>query len=134
MSEVAASHADPRPDLDSVEQIAEMVRRFYADVNTDDLLGPIFNDVAHVDWDLHLPKLTAFWSRALLGIPGFDGNPMGKHVQAHLQSPFTLDHFRRWLTLFVATVESGWAGPLAERATSLAFNVANAHARALNAT
>ena len=45
----------------------EMVRRFYAEVTADDLLGPMFNDVAQVDWSEHLPKLTAFWCRALLG-------------------------------------------------------------------
>lgn len=61
----------PRPtaDLDSVEEIAEMVRRFYADVAMDDLLGPVFEEVAQVDWAEHLPKLTAFWARALLGEP-----------------------------------------------------------------
>ena len=60
----------PTSDLDSPEEIAEMVRRFYADVAMDDLLGPMFNDVARVDWSEHLPKLTAFWCRALLGLPG----------------------------------------------------------------
>ena len=58
-----------RHELDSEHRIAEMVRRFYADVNTDDLLGPIFNEVAAVDWSAHLPRLTAFWCRALLDIP-----------------------------------------------------------------
>ena len=43
-----------------------MVRRFYADVTQDDLLGPMFNEVARVHWSEHLPKLTAFWCRALL--------------------------------------------------------------------
>ena len=52
-----------------------MVRRFYSDVTQDDLLGPMFNEVAHVDWCEHLPKLAAFWGRALLGIPGYTGNP-----------------------------------------------------------
>ena len=63
------------PDLDSVEEISDMVHRFYRDVNADDLLGPVFNDIAHVDWTTHLPKLTAFWARALLGIDGYRGNP-----------------------------------------------------------
>ena len=52
--------ADPERDLDSPEEITEMVRRFYADVAQDELLGPLFNDVARVDWSEHLPKLTAF--------------------------------------------------------------------------
>lgn len=36
----------PSRDLDDREQVAEMVRRFYRDVAQDDLLGPMFNDVA----------------------------------------------------------------------------------------
>jgi hypothetical protein len=47
---------DPTRDLDTPEEIAEMVRRFYSDVAQDDLLGPIFNDVARVDWSEHLPE------------------------------------------------------------------------------
>ena len=67
--------ADPDRDLDTPEEIAEMVRRFYADVAQDELLGPLFNEAAQVDWSAHLPKLTAFWCRALLGISGYVGNP-----------------------------------------------------------
>ena len=68
------------PDLDTVEEISDMVHRFYRDVNADDLLGPVFNDIAHVDWTTHLPKLTAFWARALLGIDGYRGNPFARHA------------------------------------------------------
>ena len=32
--------------MDDPTEIAEMVRRFYADVAKDDILGPMFNDVA----------------------------------------------------------------------------------------
>jgi len=37
-------------DLDDPQKVAEIVRRFYADVLQDTLLGPMFNDVAHTDW------------------------------------------------------------------------------------
>lgn len=125
----------PRPapvrDLDSTAEIAEMVRRFYADVAMDDLLGPMFNDVARVDWSEHLPKLTAFWCRALLGIPGYQGNPFRAHMLIHLQREFTVDHFERWLSLFHDTVELGWVGPNAERALALAHNVARVHGEQL---
>lgn len=121
----------PVDDLDSTEAIAEMVRRFYQDVAQDDLLGPMFNDVAQVDWAEHLPKLTAFWCRALLGIEGYSGNPFRAHALIHQRSPFTLDHFERWLSLFHDTVELGWAGPNADRALELAHNVARVHAKQL---
>ncbi len=108
-----------------------MVRRFYQDVAQDDLLGPVFIDVAEVDWGEHLPKLTAFWNRVLLGIPGFAGNPMRAHLEVHERSPFTPAHFDRWLTLFHDTVGGGWRGPMADRAMALARNVARVHSTQL---
>lgn len=119
------------PDLDSPEQIATMVRRFYADIAQDDLLGPVFNDVAKVDWAEHLPKLAAFWSRTLLGVEGYSGNPFAKHAAIHEQNPLDLDHFQRWLTLFHVTLREGWDGPNTERAFTIATNVARTHASQL---
>lgn len=125
----------PRPapsrDLDTHEQIAEMVRRFYADVTQDDLLGPMFNEVARVDWSEHLPKLTDFWCRALLGMTGYQGNPFRAHLLVHAQRAFTPAHFERWLTLFHETLDLGWIGPNAQRAHDLADNVARVHSRQL---
>ena len=119
-----------RPDLDSPEQIAEMVRRFYADVAQDELLGPVF-DAAGVDWSEHLPKLTAFWCRALLARPGYEGNPFRAHREVHDRRPFTAAHFVRWLSLFHETVELGWSGPNAERALEFADKVGRVHSNAL---
>lgn len=123
-----AAPAPPTRDLDTPDEIAEMVRRFYQGVAQDDLLGPVFEDVAQVDWATHLPKLTAFWCRALLGLEGYSGNPFRAHAEVHERSPFTHDHFHRWLDLFHDTVESGWTGPNVDRALALAHNVARVHA------
>lgn len=121
----------PTHDLDSPEEIAEMVRRFYADVTQDDLLGPMFNDIAQVDWSEHLPKLTAFWCRALLGQSGYSGNPFRAHAVVHRQRPFTPAHFERWLSLFHETLALGWTGPRADHALELADNVARVHSQQL---
>ena len=115
-------------DLDSPEQIAEMVRSFYATVSDDPLLGPVFNDVAQVDWDLHLPKLAAFWNRALLGIEGYQGNPFRQHAAVNAREPFRQEHFDRWLELFRANLARRWSGPNVERALALASRVAEVHA------
>jgi hemoglobin len=121
----------PTRDLDTPEEIAEMVRRFYADVAQVGLLGPMFNEVARVDWSEHLPKLTAFWCRALLGLPGYSGNPFRAHALVHARQAFTAEHFDRWLSLFHDTVELGWVGPSADRALELAENVARVHRQQL---
>lgn len=128
----AAAVHRARLDLDSPDEVAEMVRRFYADVAQDDLLGPVFEDVARVDWSEHIPKLTAFWSRALLGREGYSGNPFRAHALVHARSPFTDAHFERWLALFGDTVLDGWQGPMADRALALAHNVARVHSTQLS--
>ncbi len=120
------------PDLDSVEQIAMMVDRFYTDIRADEQLGPIFNDLAQVNWDTHLPKLTSFWSRALLGLGQFNGNPMAKHIAINQQVPLTIELFNRWLTLFAANLEGSWEGPNTNRARAVAQNVARVHSSQLS--
>lgn len=121
----------PTGDLDTAAEVAEMVRRFYADVTMDDLLGPMFNEVARVNWSEHLPKLTAFWCRALLDEPGYQGNPFRAHMLIHARRELTPAHFERWLTLFHETLELGWTGPNARRAGDLADNVARVHSHQL---
>lgn len=128
---IAAHHGDPERDLDTPEEVAEMVRRFYQGVAQDDLLGPMFNEVARVDWAEHLPKLTRFWCRALLGIEGYQGNPFRAHQLVSERSPFTTAHFRRWLEMFHETVEEGWVGPNADRILEIAHRVAEVHHRQL---
>ena len=127
MSGTTTTRREIRGDLDGPAEVAEMVRRFYADVAQDDLLGPLFNDVARIDWAAHLPKLTAFWCRALFSMPGYEGNPYRSHQLIDARSPFTVEHFRRWLELFEDTLDTGWNGPKVEQARALAHKVAAVH-------
>lgn len=124
---IAARQGEPDRDLDTPDEVAEMVRRFYQGVAQDELLGPMFNDVAQVDWSEHLPKLTRFWCRALLGIEGYQGNPFRAHQLVSDRSPFTTAHFQRWLEMFRETVEEGWKGPYADRILDIAHRVAEVH-------
>ncbi|RYF45344.1 MAG: sec-independent protein translocase TatC, partial [Cytophagaceae bacterium] len=43
--------------LDSPEAVRLLVNSFYDKVQVDPLIGPIFMDVAEVDWASHLPKM-----------------------------------------------------------------------------
>lgn len=124
--DTAAGHL---PDLIDELQVDRLVRRFYGQVAQDDLLGPIFNDVAQVDWAAHIPKLTAFWCRALFGQPGYEGNPYREHVRVNELRPFTDADFDRWLEMFTETVDEGWEGPLAERIKDTAQHIGAVHRR-----
>jgi len=124
----------PFGDLDEPSDVAEMVRRFYRDVAQDDVLGPLFNDVAQVDWAEHIPKLSAFWCRILFGTSGYTGNPFRAHQRVHARRPFTAAHFDRWLELFSEAVDMGWTGTNAETAKALARDVARVHHHRLAGT
>ena len=78
--------------------IERLVRTFYARVQADPLIGPVF--AARIeDWEAHITKLCAFWSSVALMTGRYHGQPM----QAHLELNVAAEHFDRWIALFEAT-------------------------------
>jgi hemoglobin len=116
-------------DLDSRAAIHDLVIDFYREVALDDLLGPVFGEVAEVDWSLHLPKLIDYWCRVLLGHPGYEGTMLGPHQAVHELQPLRAELFDRWYELFAESVDSGWSGPYADRAKAHAARIATTLAR-----
>jgi len=119
------------PDLDTRAEIHDLVVRFYREVIFDELLGPVFGEVAEVDWSAHIPTLIDFWCRVLLGHPGYDGYILGAHEHVHELQAFEAELFDRWYLLFVASVDEGWRGPIADRAKTHAARIAAVLARRL---
>ena len=103
-------------DLDSRSEIHDLVVGFYREVVFDDLLAPVFGEVAEVDWSAHIPKLIDYWCRVLLGEGGFAGFILAAHRHVHDVEPFRVEHFDRWYTLWAETIDGRWAGPIAARA------------------
>lgn len=120
-----------KPDLDTRSEIHDLVVHFYRGVVFDELLGPVFGEVAEVDWSAHIPKLVDYWCRVLLDHPGYDGYILGPHQHVHELQTFTLELFDRWYLLFVAAVDEGWQGPMAEKAKTHAARIAAMLARRL---
>lgn len=114
-----------RGDIKDSEDIKRLVDAFYEKVNRDEFLGPIFNDVAKVDWASHLPTMYRFWESMLLGEGNYQGAPFPKHAVL----PVAQGHFERWLALFAETVRENFAGPKSEEATSRAICIADTFAR-----
>ena len=46
-----------RFDITDRRDVACLVNVFYHRVHDDDVLGPIFDGIAHVDWATHLPRM-----------------------------------------------------------------------------
>ncbi len=125
----APSHA--KCDLDSRAHIHDLVVRFYREIVFDDLLAPVFGEVAETDWPVHIPKLIDYWCRVLLREPGYGGFILDAHRHVHELEPFRVELFDRWYTLFVETVDESWAGPIAETAKRHAARTATGLARHL---
>lgn len=113
-----------RADLASHDDIVRLVNAFYDRVRGDDLLGPIFNDIAKVDWDEHLPKMYAFWSSVLFGTTGFRGNPLAVHRALAQRTPLTGVEFDRWVTLFHTTIDELFSGRVADDAKVRVLRIA----------
>jgi hypothetical protein len=62
-------------DIATTDDVALLVDRFYGKVRCGALLGPIFNDVAQVDWPSHMATLYSFWETMLLGTGTYRGAP-----------------------------------------------------------
>jgi hemoglobin len=110
-----------KTDIANEQDIERLVHTFYDKVNKDELLAPIFNDVARVNWEEHLPHICRFWSTLLFRTMTFEGRPFPKHMALPVQR----EHFDRWVSLFTATVDELFAGPKAEEAKSYAISIAD---------
>jgi len=115
----------PPHDLASRSDIVALVNRFYEQVRRDELLGPIFDEVARVDWDAHLPRMYDFWEAVLFGAAVFKGNPLGVHLDLAARTPLTSREFERWLQLFHATVDALFVGAGAEEVKMRSARIAS---------
>jgi hemoglobin len=89
-----------------------MVNTFYTTIQSDDVLGPIFNGVIQDRWPAHLEKMYRFWQTILLSEHTYSGSPFAPHAKL----PIDKAHFNRWMGLFTATVDAHFVGPVADEA------------------
>lgn len=111
-------------DLKDREDVRLLIDAFYTRVRKDELIGPIFNDVAKVDWEHHLPVMYDFWEGVLFQAGNYAGNPMRVHKQLNEKFPLEQVHFDRWLQIFRETLDEHFEGPVAEQARQRALSIA----------
>ena len=113
-----------KPDLDSREHIDRFVDLFYQRLLADEILAPIFVDVAEVDLAVHLPHIKDYWAKLLLGEKGYKRHTMNIHRALHGKRSLQGPDFQRWLDFFIATVDENFAGERARRAKQVAASIA----------
>ena len=109
-----------KEEIKTTEQVKQLVDKFYEKVNADNLLSPVFNQEAKVNWEGHLPKMYKFWGSILLGTADYNGRPFPPHETLQIDGK----HFERWLQLFMETVNENFEGEIAETAKERAKNIA----------
>ena len=102
------------------------MRTFYGRALADPFIGFIFTDVARLDLEEHVPRITSFWETVLLGAQSYRGGAFGPHVDVHAKVRLREGHFERWLQLWFGTVDELFAGERANLAKVHALRVAHA--------
>lgn len=105
-----------RSDLDGPAAVHDLVVDFYREVVLDELLAPVFDEVAEVDWAEHIPRLVDYWNGILFGTATRRGSVMGVHRELHRASPLQSAHCERWLELWELCLDARWQGPNTDRA------------------
>jgi len=111
--------------IETREDVEFLVNKFYDKVGKDETIGFFFNDIAKVNWDLHLPKMYQFWETLLFGKASYKGNPMAVHFPINEMQAMEKHHFEHWVKLWTATLEENFEGEMAEAAKTKASNIAN---------
>lgn len=117
--------SNPLPDIQGREDLQILVDDFYGRVRHDELLGFIFDEIAEVDWDHHIPKIVDFWETVLFRTGRYQGSPLLPHLRLAGMTDMSRERFQRWVELFGSTVDTHFSGPGADHLKNVALDMAN---------
>jgi hemoglobin len=120
-----------RQDIQNRNDIEQLVIAFYQRAFADEMIGPIFTDIAHMDLEAHLPQMCDFWETVLFRAGNYRGNAFRPHARINSLFPLQWAHFEQWLALWAATVDELFEGSTADLAKQQAAQVGSAIMRRL---
>lgn len=112
-----------KKDILSRKDIELLVAEFYVRVKEDAIIGPVFTEIAKINWEKHLPIMCDFWENAILFTGSYQGNPMDLHTHLHKVMPLHAFHFQKWNQIFISTVDSLFKGENALLAKQRALKI-----------
>ena len=114
-----------KKDIETREDIEQLIVAFYEKVKLDNTIGFIFNDVVEMDWPHHIPVIVDFWETILLDNPVYKKNAMEVHYDLNKKIPLQKEHFESWMLLFAFTVDELFEGKIAASAKVRAQSIAS---------
>ena len=97
--------APPLEDLTTRANVHDLVVDFYREIVFDELLEPVFDEVAEVDWASHIPRLIDYWCRILFGTKEYVGQVTAVHRHLHSLDAVRPEHCDRWYSMWIAAVD-----------------------------
>lgn len=116
-------------DIDNREDIDALIADFYSIVIYDPMIGHHFDGL---DLKSHLPIIADFWEKALFSQPVYFGNPLIAHQTLHNKHQLTPEHFARWVSIFIASIDRLFAGEVSEKAKYQARMIADSLNQRIN--
>lgn len=113
-----------KADISSRNDIEKFIIHFYEKVKPDPVIGFIFTNVVHMNWEHHIPVIVDFWETILLDNPVYTKNAMEIHYDLNNKIPLKKIHFDTWLFLFTAAVDEFYEGKIATLAKTRAKSIA----------
>lgn len=111
-------------DLADRSDVADLLYDFYERAFADELLRPVFVDIAQMDLDVHIPAITDFWCKTVLHVGTYKRNVLIPHRELQEKAHMGAAHFERWLQIWQHTVDDRYAGPNADLAKLQAARIA----------
>lgn len=108
--------SEPSTDLETREDVLTLLEAFYHRCFADELLGPVFVDIAQMDLSVHLPAIADFWCKVALREGTYRRNALVPHQALHEKAHLQPRHFEQWLHLWRTTLADLYAGPHADLA------------------
>ena len=84
-------------DIETRADCERLVRAFYGRAFEDPIIGFLFTDVAKLDLEAHVPRITSFWETILLGAQSYGGGAFRPHAALHAKAPLRRAHFDQWV-------------------------------------
>ena len=111
-------------DIESREDLLDLLKAFYEKAFRDELIGRFFTEVVPLDLKTHIPVIADFWEAIVFNTHGYYKNVMEVHRQIHHLSPIKKEHLDRWVQLFTGTVDELFEGEKASLVKQRARSVA----------
>ncbi|MGB3414302.1 MAG: group III truncated hemoglobin [Microbacteriaceae bacterium] len=120
-------------DIENRLDIEGLVEGFYRRVFADEIIGPIFTDIAKLDLEHHLPIMTDFWETVLFRTGSYSRNALKLHLMLNEKFPLQREHFDRWLEIWQQNVDDYFTGEAANFAKLQAERIAGSMGNRMSA-